>query len=257
MGISNGRNKQKNNGGLIKASRSEIREYARILRMLDQQQQLNISAHLYSAFLLSKMTHYNRQGHLVNEQLPRRWWAQWPNKAAPIPPTIDSVMPDDNPQIVSEDSINRVRENLSLRTNIWSRDEASKKTSARRALFGACEEVLQRQINQKIHKEKRANLEPILEPEPKLNEGSMHELLEVLDKYLLKSKGAESVSRTELLSWNELDIQGPAKVRLNKLFETGFTQYLNHDRDGPRLDDTDEDGEDGEDGEENDDYGDG
>lgn len=236
MGNSNDKGIQKSNGGFIKAPRSEIREYARILRMLDQQQQMNISAHLYSAFLLSKMIHYNRQGHLVHEQLPRRWWAQWPNESVPVPPIIDSEIPNDNPQIVSDESIHRVQENYFSRTNIWTKNEASKKVSARKALFCACEEVLQRQIHKKIHNEKRADLEPILEPEPSLDEGSMQGLRDILDKYILKSKGAESVFRTKLMSWDELSIQGPARDRITKLFESDFPQFLNRDRDGPMSD---------------------
>lgn len=197
----------------MKPTVAETKEYRRILATLDHEQHLNLAAHLYSAFLIKRDQPFDGPAEsarrVVPSRIPHKLWTAWPTPDASPPPFIDDTMPDPEPELVTAES---VAERAAAARETFPQFETDPDT----VLLHACETYLRRLVYDRIHAETRADLEPVVEPEPAVDDVWPAALTAVVDKYLALPplRGARPGS----IDFRRLGIRGAAKDRLDALF---------------------------------------
>lgn len=219
----------------LKSSRSEIRDYERIIEMLDYRQHLNVSAHLYSAHLLSLRKSKPLPGGRGRRKVPYREWTAWPRRDAPAPPQIHDEYPDEEPAHVSDVDLKELTSQSEESYPVGpSRSEAPAQVLTR-----AFEEYLQRVVHRNIYTDSRAeNLEPLVEPSPYLDSLSASRLKQIVDKFTDSIEPSRNERSRELIGWKQLRIRGKAAARIARLLDREPREDLCDSSD--EIDDPDE-----------------
>lgn len=200
----------------LRSSKSKIREFERLIEMLDYRQHINVSAHLYSAHLLSTRKSHPVSSNKGRRKVPYPNWTAWPIRDAPVPPQVYDDYPDEEPIFISKADLQKF---TSQKGEVYPLGPSSLEIPAQ-VLTRAFEEYLQRIVNQKIQSDDRAqNLEPLVEPTPILDPLSTSRLRQMVDKYVDSIQPNWTERPRTLIDWKQLRIRGKAAARIKRLLD--------------------------------------
>lgn len=165
-------------------------EFKQLLKQLDFEQQTNLAAHLYSAYLIETEIAPQLD---VDAQIPHKHWTAWPEKNAPKP---------DLPVDDAERSLDEI---------LGSTEEEESPESV---LARAVDKVFQKTVYKRLH---AAGIEPTA------NDVSLKYLLpniiELVDKRVVVAPPEPVHSRRALIGYKDLHITNKQAIkRLNNLF---------------------------------------